>query len=362
MIIPGEARGGRWLRGAGLTAFTLYCGWVLLIDRGNGPAAEAGATAAEVTPFSEVRFLALGDVNLGRRVGQVILKGDTIYPFARVADTLRGYDIVFANLESNISDQHGRTQSPRNNMVFTAPPAAAQALKRAGVRIVATANNHALDFGVSARDETIRYLDSAGVAHCGTSGKGQSPYLPALLRVNGIRIAFFAVTDLMNGPASGWKDLVARADTAGLLPAIRAVRDSSDVVVVSYHGGVEYAPTASERTRGFARQVLEGGADIVLGHHPHVPYGIESAGKKVAVHSLGNFVFMQPDRYWTRFSFALSFDIVRDGTGTRIRSLRALPLRAGFQPEFLPPGGEAATIIQRVRLLSSQDVQEHMTW
>lgn len=361
-MIPEEARGERWLRAAGLTLFTLYCSWVLLMDRGYGPAAHPDAQPGEVTSFSEVRFLALGDVNLGRRVGQVILKGDTLYPFARVADTLRGYDIVFANLESNISDQHGRTENARNNMIFTAPPAAAQALKRAGVRIVATANNHALDFGVSARDQTIRYLDSAGIAHCGTSGKGQSPYLPALLRVNGIRIAFFAVTDLMNGRGTGWKDLVARADTEGLLPAIRAVRESSDVVVVSYHGGVEYAPKAAERTRKFARQVLKGGADIVLGHHPHVPYGIESPGGKVAVHSLGNFVFMQPDRYWTRFSFALSFDIVRDATGTRIRSLRALPLRAGFQPEFLAPGGEAATIREHVRLLSSQDVQEHMTW
>jgi poly-gamma-glutamate synthesis protein (capsule biosynthesis protein) len=361
-MIPGEARGERWLRVAGLTAFTLYCSWALLMDRGPGPAAEAGALPEEGASFSEVRFLALGDINLGRRVGQVILEGDTLYPFARVADTLRGYDIVFANLESNISDQQGRTEHPRNNMIFTAPPAAAQALRRAGVRIVSTANNHALDFGVSARDQTIRYLDSAGIAHCGTSGKGESLYLPVLLSANGIRIAFFAVTDLMNGTRLAWKDLVARADTGGLLPAIRDVRESADVVVVSYHGGVEYAPKASERTREFARQVLAGGADIVLGHHPHVPYGIETAGGKVAVHSLGNFIFMQPSRYWTRFSFALSFDIVRDATGTRIRSLRGLPLRAGFQPEFLGPGGEAAIIRERVRLLSSQDVQEHMIW
>jgi poly-gamma-glutamate synthesis protein (capsule biosynthesis protein) len=332
------------------------------MDRGHAPAPEPGAPPEEGTSFSEVRFLALGDVNLGRRVGQVILKGDTLYPFARVADTLRGYDIVFANLESNISDQHGRTEHPRNNMIFTAPPAAAQALKRAGVRVVATANNHALDFGVSAREQTIRYLDSAGIAHCGTSGKGAGLYLPALLRANGIRMAFFAVTDLMNGTGVRWKDLVAPADTGGLLPAIRAVRESADVVVVSYHGGVEYAPKASRRTREFAHQVLEGGADIVLGHHPHIAYGIETPGGKVAVHSLGNFVFMQPGRYWTRFSFALSFDIVRDATGTRIRSLRALPLRAGFQPEFLAPGSEAASIRARVRLLSSQDVQEHMTW
>ena len=361
-MIPGEARGERWLRWAGLTAFTVYCCWALLMDRGGGPAGEPGAAPPEGRSFSEIRFLALGDVNLGRRGGQVILKGDTLYPFARVADTLRAYDVVFANLESNISDQHGRTEHPRNNMIFTAPPAAAQALKRGGVRVVATANNHALDFGVSARDQTIRYLDSAGVFHCGTPGKGESLYHPALFRANGIRMAFFAVTDLMNGRGVKWNDLVAGADTGGLLPSIRAVRETTDVVVVSYHGGVEYAPKASERTRMFARQVLEGGADIVLGHHPHIPYGIETAGGKVAAHSLGNFVFMQPDRTWTRFSFALSFDIIRDATGTRIRSLRALPLRAGFQPEFLPPGSEAARIRQRIRLLSSQDVQEHMTW
>jgi poly-gamma-glutamate synthesis protein (capsule biosynthesis protein) len=247
-------------------------------------------------------------------------------------------------------------------MIFTAPPAAAEALRRAGVRIVSTSNNHALDFGASARDQTIRYLERAGIAHCGTSEKGESPYLPALLRANGIRIAFFAVTDLMNGTGVAWKDLVAQADTGGLLPAIREVRESADVVIVSYHGGVEYAPKASERTREFARLVLAGGADIVLGHHPHVPYGIETAGGKVAVHSLGNFVFMQPSRYWTRFSFAVSFDIVRDATGTRIRALRGLPLRAGFRPEFLSPGEDAATIREHVRLLSSQDVQECMTW
>jgi len=361
-MIPEEARGEKWLRGAGLAAFSLYCVSTFLLGGGSRHPAETEIPTRAAPSFSVIRLLALGDVNLGRRVGQVLLKGDTLYPFARVADTLLKYDIVFANLESNISDQKGRTEHPGNNMIFTAPPAAALSLKRAGVCVVSTANNHALDFGVSARDQTIRYLDSAGIAHCGTALRGEGLYRPALLEAKGIRVAFFAVTDLMNGAERRWRDLVAPADTERLLPAIRAVRESTDVVVVSYHGGVEYAPQASERTRAFTRQVLDGGADIVLGHHPHIPYGVDTRGGKVAVHSLGNFVFMQPDRYWTRFSFAISFDIVRDATGTRIRSLRALPLRAGFQPEFLAPGRESEFIRDRVRLLSSQDVQEHMTW
>ncbi len=342
--------------------FALCLALLSLSGRG-GSLRESGGIPADTggTP-REIRLLAVGDVNLGRRVGQVILSGDTLYPFARVTDTLHRYDIVFANLESPISDQRGRTEDPRNNMIFTAPPAAAQSLRRGGVGVVSDANNHALDFGVSARNETIRYLEDAGIAHCGTAERSSDLYRPALMTVKGIRLAFFAVTDLMNGYGVAWRDLVASADTGRLLPAIRAVRDTTDLVVVSFHGGVEYAGEASVRTRRFARQVLAGGADIVLGHHPHIPYGIETDGKKVAAHSLGNFVFMQSGRYWTRHSFALAFDIVRDAKGTRIRSLHALPLRAGFQPEFLPPGSDADSIRDHVRLQSSQDVQEYLTW
>jgi poly-gamma-glutamate synthesis protein (capsule biosynthesis protein) len=354
-----DRNGGR-ARAAGLAAFA--AGVFLFSPSGTGRMLRESVPADTGETSCSIRLLALGDVNLGRRVGQVILSGDTLYPFARVTDTLHRYDVVFANLESPISDQRGRTEDPRNNMIFTAPPAAAQSLRRGGVGVVSDANNHALDFGVSARNQTIRYLDSAGIAHCGTAERKADIYRPAVMTVNGIRLAFFAVTDLMNGSGLEWRDLVASADTGGLLPAIRAVRDTTDLVVVSFHGGVEYASEVSGRTREFARQVLAGGADIVLGHHPHIPYGIQADGKKVAVHSLGNFVFMQPGRYWTRYSFALAFDIVRDAKGTRIRSLHALPVRAGFQPEFLPPGEDADSIRDRVRRLSSRDVQEYLTW
>jgi hypothetical protein len=175
-------------------------------------------------------------------------------------------------------------------------------------------------------------------------GRDRVRISPRCSRVNGIRIAFFAVTDLMNGPASGWKDLVARADTAGLLPAIRAVRESTDVVVVSLsRRELNMPPTASERERESSRVEALWRAERIssLATTRTSPTACmpKVRGRKWAVHSLGNFVFMQPDRYWTRFSFAISFDILRDATGTRIRSLRALPLRAGFQPEFLPPGG-----------------------
>ncbi|HTS00487.1 MAG TPA: CapA family protein [Bacteroidota bacterium] len=346
----------RWLLGAGLAALAAAAVWFLVPGRRPPQAPAAGPS-----PVREVRLLALGDINLGRRVGRHILEGDTLFPFAHVADSLRRFDVVFANLESTISDQRGVTEDPHNNMVFTAPPAAARSLQRAGVSVVATANNHALDFGPGAMRETVRYLDSAGIAHAGTSGAASPLYTPARLRVHGIRLSFFAVTDLMNG-AKGWRRLVAPADTGRLLPAIRAERDSADIIVVSYHGGIEYSPVAAPRTQAFARAVLAGGADVVLGHHPHVPYGLSLEGGKLAVHSLGNFVFMQPRRYWTRFSYALALDIVRDTAGTRIRALDVLPLRAGFQPEFLAGGADADSVRKRVRLLSSQGAREQLPW
>ncbi|HUI64945.1 MAG TPA: CapA family protein [Bacteroidota bacterium] len=353
------------LQWAGLAGFVGLISAALIVgERREEALREPVAQVAVAQPQgpTRVRLLALGDINLGRHVGQLILHGDTLYPFERVADTLKSYDVVFANLESNISDQNGRTQDPQNNLIFTAPPAAAQSLRRAGVSVVSTANNHALDFGLSARNQTIAYLDSARIAHCGTGADSGGLSGPARLTVKGVRLAFFAVTDIMNATALRWRRYVAAADTGALLPLIRSARQSADLVLVSFHGGNEYADVPAPRTRQFARRVLEAGADIVLGHHPHVAYGIEMREKRVAVFSLGNFVFKQPGRYWTRFSYGVAFDILHDSTGTWVQTVRPLPLHADYQPEFLSAGSDADSIRHRIRDLSSKEASEQITW
>jgi poly-gamma-glutamate capsule biosynthesis protein CapA/YwtB (metallophosphatase superfamily) len=313
---------------------------------------------------NRVSLLAVGDVNLGRRVGQILLSGDTLYPWMAVRDTFARYDVVFANLESNLSDQKGRTVDPRSNVVFTGPPVGALSLSRAGVTVVSTANNHAMDFGIRALRETIAYLDSVGIRHAGTSGTGDDLFKPAEVRVKGMVFAFLACTDLMNGEGSSWRKYVAPADTGRLFPAIRQARKSADIVVVSFHGGEEYAKKASPRVIEFARAAIEAGANLFLGHHPHVPYGIEKVGKGYIVHSLGNFVFRQPGNYWTERSYAVTVDCVRDTTGVRIASLRCLPVACGFQPRFLGSGPGADSVMQRVRTMSKmdRDLMEQSTW
>lgn len=308
---------------------------------------------------THLSLLAVGDVNLGRRVGQILLAGDTLYPWLAVRDSFSHYDIVFANLESNLSDQQGKTVDPRSNVVFTGPPSGARSLAEAGVTIVSTANNHALDFGVRALEQTLQLLDSAGVHHVGTSGTPAQLFQPVQLKVKGMVVAFLACTDVMNGQERSWQRYVAAADTSRLFPAVRAARRSADIVVVSYHGGEEYATRPSPRVVEFGREVIRAGADVFLGHHPHVPYGIEKVSKGYVVHSLGNFVFRQPGNFWTERGYAVALDCVRDTSGVRIASLRCLPVACGFQPRFLGPGPEADSVLQRVKALSSQRTDLH---
>ena len=154
-------------------------------------------------------------------------------------------------------------------MVFTGPPVGARTLRLGGVTLVSVANNHALDYGPGALAETCRLLDAEGIAHAGTV-EADRTIRPAVVERNGIRIALFAVTGLMNGPRGTWKRTVAPADTALLLPAIRRYRDSVDVVCLSYHGGAEYADRPDRGSLAFMRAASAAGAHLVFGHHPHV--------------------------------------------------------------------------------------------
>jgi poly-gamma-glutamate synthesis protein (capsule biosynthesis protein) len=346
--------------GLGIVAALIVALAVCLVH-GGVPSEQAEKSPSAIA-HSRVRFLAVGDVNLGRSVGQALLKGDTLFPFRSVRDTFAAYDLVFGNLESSLSDQNGVTQHPVYNLIFCGPPQGATSLARAGMRVVSVANNHLLDYGRHGLEETLASLDEAGIAYAGAARDSSGLYRPARVTVGGLELAFFACTAIMNVQGERWKRSVAFADTGRLLPAIRRYRDSVDFIVVSYHGGREYADRPDASTRSFAHAVLDGGADLFLGHHPHVFYGIESWHGKYLVPSLGNFVFRQPARFWTQRTFALACELSRDSAGTRVTSLRCLPALAGAQPSFVSKGKDAESILARIEKLSTTAVAEKRVW
>src|SRR3989440_6535758 len=305
-------------------------------------------------PTDTLRLYAVGDINLGRRLAKErLLEGDTLYPFLVLRDSLAAADITFGNLESPIAPDS--SAAPDSVGVFTAPSAAAAALARAGFDVVSTANNHAWDGGPAAVEETMRQLTRVGVRFVGSGFGRDMAEQPVMLERRGWRVAFFAVTRAWNpAPYTFYKhagaNWIAWGDTAWSYPAIRALQASgrADLIVVSVHGGREYADEPPDYHRDLLYGLVDAGADLVLAHHPHVLQPVVWSRGKPIVQSLGNFVFVQSDPR-THLSAILRIVVSPD----RRMRLSAIPVRVGPQPT-LATGAAADSVRRRLRVRLSQ--------
>ncbi len=358
-------------------ALGVGCGGPL--ERTTGPRASAAATAstpsappnvARVTartapaeepaagPSSEpaaIEFVAGGDVGLGRDCGQAILRDPAYDPFRFMAPIWGQADLRFVNLESQLSDQRGETQSPRHHLIFCGPPAGAEVLAHAGIGVVSTANNHAWDYGRLALFETLDNLQHAGVKAIGTGRTLDQALTPAVFELHGQKIALFAVAHVWNqGPMNEHeaRDYVAWARFSDLREQIARVRREVDFVVLSYHGGEEYIDAPVDKTRAFFRDVMAAGVDVIVGHHPHVPQGVGWYGERPVFYSLGNFVFdSQASKYWTRFGMVAKLTLRPDHTiGARVCPYGI----EGHTPKPLTPKSyESARFRKSLRLWST---------
>jgi poly-gamma-glutamate capsule biosynthesis protein CapA/YwtB (metallophosphatase superfamily) len=259
----------------------------------------AHTTAPKPDKPQRIVIVAGGDVNFGRECGQAILERPAYDPFEFVRPLWRDADVTFVNLESQLSEQGGETQSPRNRLIFTGPPGGAETLARAGIDVVSTANNHAWDYGRSALFETLDNLARAGVKKVGTGKTFEDAYAPAVLHVGSASVAVFAVTHIWNQgdfATHEGKNYVAWARLNLLRSALKKARAEHDVVLFSYHGGAEYIDAPPGPSRRFMESVMATGfVDAVIGHHPHVPQGVGWSKQGPIFYSLGNFVFAGHD-------------------------------------------------------------------
>lgn len=244
---------------------------------------------------SEPLTLALvGDIMMDRGVRQMVYQhggGDHRY-ITGYLDFLKEYDVVFGNLEGPLSDQgydRGHLYS------FRMEPEVLPALTDNNFSVLSVANNHAGDWGREAFEDTLDRLDKAGVKAVGGGKDREDAIQPVFIDKKGKTIGFVGFTDL--GPR--W--LEAGPDESGILWADgdyhdRAISEAvkqSDILVVSYHYGVEYAQEPNYRQREISRRAVDLGADIVAGHHPHVIQPVELYEDGVIAYSLGNFIFDQ---------------------------------------------------------------------
>jgi len=333
----------------------MHCLWsVVLLSLSQQPGALPSSPIVHEprAPAREpLHLYAVGDLNLGRTVTwDYLLKGDTLFPFRALRDTLASADILFGNLESPIAEA-GHAYEKTGSFVFSTPPVAADALSRAGFDVVSNANNHAWDAGIDGVVETVEQLDRVGVAHVGTGVTLDLAHRPAIIERKGWRVAFFAATRAFNpAPDSFYNHpgsrYVAWADSGWLYPEIRRLKQEgvADLVVVSVHAGREFADVPDHGLVRFFKGAIDAGADICLGHHPHVLQPVEWYRGKPIVYSMGNFIFRQ-GAPWTGLSGVFEFTIRPGGAITF--ALR--PIRAGYQATLVR-GAAADSARQRVGL------------
>jgi poly-gamma-glutamate capsule biosynthesis protein CapA/YwtB (metallophosphatase superfamily) len=289
--------------------------------------------------------IAVGDILLGRGVTA------PEQAFAESTDWLSSADLTLGNLECALTDNPITATATLSHSLpapvrLYAPIQAAEWLKAAGFDLLGLANNHSLDAGPDGLRQTAETLQAAGLGVVG-AGANQEQALHAFFYTkNGVRLAILSVNAIPVPPDNalpqgqsteqGWD--VARWERQAVLSAVQTARPEADAVIVSIHWGYEYHRQPDPAQTRYAELLFEAGADVVIGHHPHVVQApevltLEDGRTVLTAYSLGNFVFDQGDEEGTDEGLALR--LVFDAQG--LRAAQVLEVAAGVQPELIQP-------------------------
>jgi poly-gamma-glutamate synthesis protein (capsule biosynthesis protein) len=282
----------------------------------------AGAGGAEPPPAS-LSLVAVGDLLMHEDVKTSAAQDPAGFPglWADLVPLFQSADLVFGNLESPVAPAKGRPGAP---FQFNAPESLPRALRTSGFTVLSLANNHAFDQGGAGLRETLDRLGKEGLEVVGAGEDRARAEAPRILERNGFKVAFLAFTDSLNQDfnhrsAEPWVRLL---DPDAAVLAVRGAHSGADLVVVSLHWGNEYQHAPSKRQRDLARALVEAGADVILGHHPHVLQPVErlEAGghQALVAYSLGNFISNQ-DRTYRPDTFSVAGGDNRDGLALRLR-------------------------------------------
>jgi poly-gamma-glutamate synthesis protein (capsule biosynthesis protein) len=280
-------------------------------------------TAAVATPYphelAHVTFAAAGDViphDAVRQAAAAAGEGEAGWAalFGDVADVFEGADFGFVNLETPVAPEHSHGTKA---FLFNAPVDLPQALKGIGIKVISFANNHVMDQGWPGFAESLDHLKQVGLLVAGTSGNSATAWQPVFTESNGIKVGWLGMTRWLNGnrnpdkddqphvnffPYPGEAGGAPGADEATVLAAVKAARAQCDLLVISIHWGIEYATAPRPEDIDLAHKMMDAGASVIVGSHPHVlqpieTYKTQDGRNTVIFYSLGNFLSNQSRTY-----------------------------------------------------------------
>jgi poly-gamma-glutamate synthesis protein (capsule biosynthesis protein) len=348
-------------------AATVFC-WHSRADVQAAAPPSLIARAAAVA--DEATLLFAGDTAEIDAAQPILTKRGLLYPFGSTFDLVRNADVAVANAEAPITD--GGTRFPiYKDWIYRAPAASAQALADAGFDVITLANNHATDYGRDGLLDTVANIERAGMAAIGAGRDAASARRGVVVDVGGIRVGLLAYAERQ----FFWDVYVgqfARARTPGVAMAaepdlprdVARLRARADLVVVSFHGGDNYAPPRPSMLR-WSRRAVDAGADLVVNHHPHVAHPVAMWRGRPILLSLGNYAFGTPGRFGDHpLDDTLDVGLLalvharRCTVGVVFDRVDLLPInvqndRVNFRPEPLY-GAALSDAIARLRALSAR--------
>lgn len=234
-------------------------------------------------PADRVRTLiATGDVIPARSVNyQTTIKNNFLWPYENTAALLQQADITFVNLEAPLLQQCPLTHQ---GMIFCGNANHIQGLLYAGVDIVNLANNHSGNYGTAGVKETKELLRNNDIAVTGVQG-------PIYKNIRGVIFAILGYNDI-----GGRQPGISYADESIIVQEISQAKQIADVVIVAMHWGAEYRSQPDTRQQYLARLVIDAGADVIIGNHPHWIQPVEMYKGKLITYAHGNFIF---DQEWS---------------------------------------------------------------
>jgi len=299
---------------------------------------ESGAERNYVKENVTIKISALGDVALGQDhrfkymdsfdyYFDKKIEGDYSYFFSNVKDILSGDDLTIANLETTLSNEE--TQAEKydygNNYWFRGKPEYANILKAGSVEVANLANNHTYDYGQKGYDDTRKALEEAGIEYFG--------YDKVLhIEIKGIKVGIAGFNQLGNVE----QGLNMTEFKKEVQETIESARDECDLVIANFHWGKEYKYEPEKLQKELAYLAIDSGADLVIGHHPHVLQPVEEYKGRYIAYSLGNFCYggvKHPKDYDTAI-YQQSFVFDSDNVLQRVDEPVIIPCSVSSQKSF----------------------------
>lgn len=305
-------------------AAVLLAGSILLPRLLKTPEAAKTALPEEGAPLV-MDFV--GDVMLDRNIRTLGENSGYDALFDGVRDSFGKADLVFANLESSIVDDCDLEKYPQRDakVRFACNYEALDSAKNAGINMFSCANNHAMDYGRDALTVTLDYFARTGTAYTGIGNDTTEAAVCQTKQVGDYTVAFLSVADIYEkGTSAGAaRSGVLTTSNTGYLEAVYNASAAADLTVVYVHWGEENAVSVTEAQEQIGHRLIEAGADIVIGSHPHVLQKTELYRNGIIFYSLGNFIFDQGSSF-CKDTVLVQFTLDEDGNGL----FELVPMRA----------------------------------